>query len=100
MTKKTEKVKKPVCYQKNEWVVFRETANSQYLIVNLNDPDLFYEINGLAAEYWLMIDGKKNFNEICQKLHKKCKLDIEFIEDKANKLIKNLLEKNLISKLK
>jgi hypothetical protein len=54
-----------------EEVVFRSNKDGSIVVMKMNDDDMFYKINGVAAEMWQKFSEKKsNLGDVANELSK------------------------------
>ncbi|MBX9765974.1 MAG: PqqD family protein [Bdellovibrionales bacterium] len=78
----------------------RANQDGTVSVLDLNNDDVFFSIDGLAAEVWNEMDGKKSLEAILSKIAKKEKIEMRLLEKECMKFIGQLKEQNLLDESK
>jgi hypothetical protein len=78
-------------------VIFRE-EEKHVSIISLDDPKNFYQINNWAAELFKAVDGKTPVGAIFKKIQEASQLSEELVQQKAQKVLQDLLKADLIER--
>ncbi len=79
-----------------ESVISRVNPDKTVSIVNIELDDICYSLNGIAAEIWSSIDGKKSIKKIKDKILKIHQPPLDLFEEDFAKLITKLNKEKLI----
>jgi len=71
-------------------ILFRRNEKNEILIMHLEELESYYCIDGIAADFWELIDGKRSTDEICGILAKRHEEDQAYIASNAKKLLTQL----------
>lgn len=78
-------------------VVSRTSNDGTIIVMKMTDDDFFYKINGVSAEIWLKVSGKKsNLGEIINELAQDYNLPAEKIRTDAQVFLNKALDLKLI----
>lgn len=78
----------------------RANQDGTVSVLDLNNDDVFFSIDGLAAEVWSEMDGKKSLGDILSKIAKKAKVEMPLLEKECIKFVTQLKEQNLLDNSK
>lgn len=81
--------------QKASGLLERVNEGPTISIMDLENEESLFVLDGLSAELWQLIDGKKSLLQIKQKLNQKKNLPARFSQDVA-KLIQDLKQEKLL----
>ncbi len=76
--------------------ITRTNKDGTVSVLDLNNDNVFFSIDGLAAEVWNQLDGKKTLETILSKLSKKEKVELPFLEKECLKFVGQLKNQNLL----
>jgi hypothetical protein len=74
----------------------RSNQDGTVSVLDLNNDDVFFAIDGLAAEVWSELDGKKTLEMILAKISKKEKVDVHLLEKECISFVSQLRKQNLL----
>jgi len=78
-------------------VVFRTNKDGTIVVMKMNDDDMFYKINGVAAEMWKMFSEKRmSLGEVATSLSIEYTVSSEKIISDAQLFLTKILEFDLI----
>ena len=77
-------------------LVSRTNEDGTVAVMSLELDDSIYSIDGVAAEVWDLIDGKRSIDQICRILLRKHSVSEERLRKDAGKLITSLRAARLI----
>lgn len=85
-TKKTVKKRKPrldlsFVPRAAQDILVRKNQNGTVSIIKIEDEENFYHIDGMAAEAWMLIDGRKPLKKIYDRLAAKHSPSIQLKTD-------------------
>ena len=80
-----------------ESVISRVNSDQTVFIVNLDLDNMCYSLDGIAAEIWGEIDGKKSLDSIRSKMIEKHNPPEEQFNDDFMSLMAKLSKENLVS---
>jgi hypothetical protein len=83
---------------RNRDALFRKNPDGTLAILRLDNDEYYYTINGLAAEVWLMIDGKSSVEAISKKIVAKHSVPLARFQNDVHKLLQSLVKERLIEK--
>lgn len=79
-------------------IVSRKNQDGTVVLMRMDDSELFYKIDGIAAEFFSQIDGKKNLESLLQGMVEKHKAhEMQLVKD-INSFVKKLLDMKMIQK--
>lgn len=80
-----------------EGVVFRTNKDGTIVVMKMNDDDIFFKINGVAAEMWQRFaDKKTNLGEVANELSESYSVPSEKIMTDAQTFLGKILELELV----
>lgn len=82
---------------KNPEIFFRVGTNDTIVLMDISEDEFFWEINGVAADLWKAIDGKKSWAEIKASCADTCELEADEFEASADELLESLVSKKLVT---
>lgn len=83
--------------QVREEVVFRSNKDGSIVVMKMNDDDIFYKINGVAAEMWQKFSEKEcNLGDVANDLSENYAIPSEKIILDAQVFLAKVLELELI----
>lgn len=83
-------------YVLSESIVSRTNQDGTVIVMNIDEGNTFFKINGVAAEVWNELSQKKDINQIIEKVSNEYNAPKEKIIEDVNGLVEKLLAKNLI----
>ena len=85
-------------FKVSEDVVFRKNSDGSIILIRMDDSDIFYKIDGLAADFFFKIKEGKELNDaICEiNIERPQSINGPFRED-IEKLLNELLKLGIIS---
>ena len=86
-------------FGRNTMLISRRQADRSVALMKLDDVDKFYRLDGIAADLWLLIDGKKALRDIKEKLIKSHRPPLEQFRRDVQMLVVDLLKHGLITSL-
>ena len=78
----------------------RANQDGTVSVLDLNNDDVFFSIDGLAAEVWNQMDGKQSLEAILSKIAKSQKIEMRLLEKECMKFVTQLKEQNLLDESK
>ena len=78
-------------------VIGRFNDKKEAIIISMNVDDKFYKLDGVSAEIWFTIDGKKSWKKILSPVLRKYEVTKEQLDKDMTKLVSDLEEHSLIS---
>ena len=96
IAKKTTATKIILMKEKN--TLSRKNSDGTVAIMNLNNDQYFFTLDGIAAELWMRIDNKSTLEKISAELIKKYSPPLPKFHRDVTKLIQGLRKEKLISK--
>ena len=78
-------------------IVFRKNHDGTVILMRMDDSDLFYKIDGVAAEVWCGLEGKKTMGEIVSDVLVKYNVDEGTVWEDASQLVSKLAQMKIIS---
>jgi hypothetical protein len=81
----------------SEDIVCRNNDDGTIVVMNLDNSDAFFKIDGIAAEVFQLINSKRSFSKIVDTIHDAYEYDKERILSDTSNLLSQLLAKNIIS---
>lgn len=75
--------------------VFIREYKDKIVIMNVEDTDNYFELNGIASQIFRSIDGTRTLESITKKVSSKSASEKQF-KSKVDSLIKELIKENLI----
>jgi hypothetical protein len=94
--KKANRVPESAVLSKSNDVLSRKNFDGSVAVLHLLNDEYFFTLDGIAAEFWTMIDGRTPLDEIKSRLIEKHKPPVKRFEADVQKLITNLRNKELI----
>lgn len=82
--------------KRNSDVLARRNTDGTIAVLRLDSDDSFYTIDGIAAEFWSLIDDKASIEEIKDKLAKRYRPPAERFSRDVKSLVNELLREKLI----
>lgn len=79
-------------------IVVRKNQDGTVIIMRMDDSEVFYKIDGVAAEIWSSIVEKKNLNTIIDEIKEKNNVSEDVLCKDMDKFLKDLLKYEMISK--
>ena len=80
----------------NENVISRRNSDNTFSIISIDNEENYFSLDGVAAEFWSMIDGKNSVQNISKKLFSKYDYSAKDFNASVEKLLKDLLKSKLI----
>ena len=77
-------------------VLARKNADGTVAVMRLDNDECFFTIDGIAADVWLLIDGKSTLSSIKERLIKKHSVPVQRFEKDFANFIKQLKKEKLI----
>lgn len=94
--KKAFKTSDENIFMKSSEILSRANADGSIAIIRVDSDKNFYSLDGIAANVWQLLDGKKSLQKIKINLSQSHKVDLDAISRDTNALVKKLLTHNLI----
>jgi hypothetical protein len=82
-------------YQCSENIICRE-ENKEISLINVNNGQFFYKIDGQAVKVWKLIDGKRTLQSILNIATQRIPGKKGVVETETRKFIRDLLRENII----
>lgn len=79
-------------------IVSRKNQDGTVVLMRMDDSELFYKIDGIAAEIFSLIDGKKNFRDIAENAFKKYAGNEDRLQKDIDSFFTKLIDMKMISK--
>jgi hypothetical protein len=86
-------------YTVQESIISRTNQDGTVIIMKMDEGNTFFKINGVAAEVWKELSGKKEINQIMSELINSYNASEEQIENDVKEFVKTLLTKDLIKQV-
>lgn len=83
-------------YAKGSDIVARNNPNGTVVLMRMDDSEVFYKIDGVAATCWKLLIDSKSPEDICQEVVKQYKCSYQQIKEDLSKLIEDLVSKSII----
>jgi hypothetical protein len=83
--------------QRHSEVLSRRNADGTVAMLRLDSDDSFYTIDGIAAEFWLLIDDKLSIGQIKEKLVKRFQPPAPRFDRDVQTLVSELVKEKLVS---
>ncbi len=83
-------------YVLSDSIVSRTNQDGTVIVMNIDEGNTFFKINGVAAEVWNELSQKKDIKQIVEKVSNEYNAPKEKIIEDVNGLVEKLLAKNLI----
>ncbi len=93
----TSKAKDSVIPALQESIISRVNPDKTVSIISLELDDFCYSLDGVAAEFWTLIDGKRSLKVIKSSITKKHSPPKEQFEADVSRLLEVLEKENLIT---
>ncbi len=77
-------------------IVSRKNKDGTVVLMRMDDSELFYKIDGLAASVFVSIDDKKNLNDWYAEQLQKFPAEAQRLFEDSQKFLKKLLEMKII----
>jgi len=77
-------------------LISRKNNDGTVAVMSIESDDCIFSLDGIAAEFWMLIDGKRSVEKICKDLIKKHDPPLARFEKDVQKLIKSLRDARLI----
>lgn len=85
------------CIEIKAEVVFRSNKDGTIVVMKMDDDDMFYKINGVAAEMWQKFNSAKlNLGQIAEDLSKNYSVSAEKIIADSQLFLNKINDLNLI----
>ena len=78
-------------------VISRFNDKKEAIIISMDVDDKFYKLDGVSAEIWSSIDGKKSWKKILSPVLREYEVTKERLDKDMAKLVSDLEEHSLIS---
>ena len=78
-------------------IVSRRGMNGDIALLRLDDDAQYFIIHGVAAEVWLLLNGKRTLGQISTQLAEEHDRDCEDIEINVLEFARNLVKSGLVS---
>jgi hypothetical protein len=85
-----------VVLKRRKDILSRKDQDGTVAVLGLENEKFFHTLNGIAAEVWGLIDGKRSLGEIKKALIKKYDPPIDRFSKDVDKLIKDLKKEKLL----
>lgn len=97
-TKKAKAAKKPASGtpKRSADILFRRNEKNEVLVMHLEELEAYFCIDGMAADMWELIDGKRSTTEIVGILAKRHEQEESYIASEAKKLLSDLRKLKLL----
>ena len=79
-------------------IVSRKNQDGTVVLMRMDDSELFYKIDGIAAEVFALIDGKKNVLSIANEMMSKHPGNEERLPKDIDGFLKKLIDMKMIAK--
>jgi len=83
-------------YQVHEDVVSRNNQDGTFVLMKMDDSELFYKIDGVAAEVWKGIEKKMNLTAIKQQIMADYNVAASKLDADVETFVSSLLSKKLL----
>ncbi len=83
-------------YKLQDDIVSRTNPNGTIVLMRMDDSEVFYKINGIAAQIWSGIEEGKIVSELIQEITQEYECTQDQIESDTKSFIEELLEKNIL----
>lgn len=79
-----------------EDVVSRNNQDGTFVLMKMDDSEMFYKIDGVAAEVWKGLEQKLNLDSIKNKLMSEYNVSESQLKSDIDQLVSTLLNKKLL----
>lgn len=84
-------------YTKNDEIIARKNPNGSVVLMKMDDSEIFYKIEGVAAELWKGLEEGQTPNEVMEVLLEEFDCTREQLEADATSFIEELVSKEMLS---
>lgn len=83
-------------YAAREDVVSRNNQDGSYILMKMDDSELFFKIDGVAAQVWKGIESKQTLKAIKEQILNEYKVEEAQLNSDIENFFSNLVSKNLL----
>jgi hypothetical protein len=80
----------------NEEVVSRNNQDGTVVLMKMDDSEIFYKIEGVAAEVWKEINSGKKLLDIKTQILSDFDVDKDILENDISTFVNDLIDKNIV----
>jgi hypothetical protein len=80
----------------NEEVVSRNNQDGTVVLMKMDDSEIFYKIEGVAAEVWKEINSGKKLLDIKTQILCDFDVDKDILENDISTFVNDLIDKNIV----
>lgn len=82
-------------------VLSRKNSDGTVALMNIGAEEFFYSIDGIAAEFWMSLDGSKSVRRISESLKKKHHgMEPTQFDQAVTQLVRSLQKEGLVSRVR
>ncbi len=93
---KNEKLTPSVIVEALKDVVSRKNQDGTVVLMKLDDSNVFFKIDGIAAQVWEELSNKQSVGELVKKFQEKYPKHADKVESDIDSFLRGLVEKSLV----
>ena len=83
-------------YRRSDRTMSRKAQDGSIAIMHGDNEADFFSIDGLAAEFWCLLDGKASLSRLQEQLALQHRVEVSELAEPVKELIRELIQEKLI----